>query len=279
MKGTLKRIARFLSTNWERVLFGLVGFACLVFTFRLLIADEIPAASAVFAMAFFSFFYSNLARFRRFKGFGFEAELWEDKQKEAASLISRLQNVVSIYSREIVMGRVMRGRSGGSEPWSKRWALFDTLIARHKELGQEIDFTPLRQEVESAFLFDICTPLASSTRKAIDKAKADLSASLQGKYGSPVTDLTGWNLDHQRLQEVESGLDDLFARAQTENIARAILTVAERARDKLDSAFQFTPDYNEVVIARLRTVADLADTRPIAITPTLLEWADDRTLE
>jgi hypothetical protein len=62
---------------------------------------------------FLQFFYSNLARFKRFKGLGFEAELWEDKQKEAADLIDRLKNVVAIYSREVVMAQVSRLSSPG----------------------------------------------------------------------------------------------------------------------------------------------------------------------
>jgi hypothetical protein len=147
--------------GWERILFGLVGFACLILCFRALWSGQITAGVALFGMAFFSFFYSNLARFKRFKGLGFEAELWEDKQKEAADLIDRLKGIVSTYTREIVMGNVMRGRRGGGEDWEKRWALFDELTGKHTELGQDIDFSPLKREMDG-FSF-----LTSATRLPI----------------------------------------------------------------------------------------------------------------
>lgn len=66
-------------------------------------------------MAFFSFFYSRLSQF---KGFGFEAELWEDKTKEAEGLIERLKSVVEISTREIVLTKVMQGRWSDGADWA-----------------------------------------------------------------------------------------------------------------------------------------------------------------
>lgn len=112
-EGGAHAMMKYLLGNWERLLFGLVGCACLGFGFHFIFEEKITSASAVFAIGFFSFLYSNLARFKRFKGLGFEAELWEDKQKEAADLIDRLKNVVAIYSREVVMAQVSRLSSPG----------------------------------------------------------------------------------------------------------------------------------------------------------------------
>ncbi len=75
-------------------------------------------------MAFFSFIYSNISRFKRFKGLGFEAELWEDKQKEAAQLIDRLKAMVTVYTREIVMQKVMQNRYSGDGRWAESWKLY-----------------------------------------------------------------------------------------------------------------------------------------------------------
>ena len=68
--------------------------------------EQMTNAGIVFGLGFLSFIYANVARYKRFKGLGFEAELWEDKQKEAADLIDRLKNVVSIYTREVILGKV-----------------------------------------------------------------------------------------------------------------------------------------------------------------------------
>jgi hypothetical protein len=67
-----KTMLKFLEKYWERVLFGVVGFALLGYSFWYLSLMQITEASAVFAMSFLSFIYSNLARFKRFKGLGFK---------------------------------------------------------------------------------------------------------------------------------------------------------------------------------------------------------------
>jgi hypothetical protein len=273
----LKRACSYVLSGWERILFGCVGFLCLVLCLRALLSSQITAGSVLFGMAFFSFFYSNLARFKRFKGLGFEAELWEDKQKEAADLIDRLKGIVSTYTREIVMGNIMRGRWGGGGEWESRWALFDELTGKHSELGQEIDFTALKYEIDSVFIFDICNPLADSSRRSIEKAKSTVIGNLTQKYGSPVTDVDRWNADHAALREVHSNLEgELFKRAGKEDIAQAILKLAEDARAKLTAAFSVTPEFNPMVLERLRSMSKIICNRPITVSPELIDWAEWR---
>lgn len=271
----MSRFWRYLKGSWERILFGCVGVTCLIFTFFFLWNNQIASASAVFAMSFFSFFYSNLARFKRFKGLGFEAELWEDKQKEAAHLIDRLKSVVAVYTREIVMNNVMRGRWGGSESWQKRWSLLDELEGRHSELGQQIDFSDLKHDVESVFIFDICSPLASSVRQSIESAKSEANNAANARFGSPITDLDGWNAFHEQLRSIVSSEDHLFERAKTENIAQGVLSIAQNANVALREDFSIELRFKDGVIERLETLAALLSHRPITISPELVSWADD----
>ncbi|MHC2215498.1 hypothetical protein [Rhizobium leguminosarum] len=66
-----------ISENWQHVIFAVVGCVALGYSFLFVRDGKVTEASAVFAIAFLSMLYSNLARFKRFKGLGFEAELWE----------------------------------------------------------------------------------------------------------------------------------------------------------------------------------------------------------
>jgi len=273
MKEQLKLLFSSLMKNWERWFFGLVGFSCLILAFRSLLSNEVAAGAALFGMGFFSFFYSNLARFKKFKGLGLEAELWEDKQKQAADLIDRLKNIVSVYTREIVMNNVMRGRWSGGETWEKRWSVYDELTGQHTDLGQDIDFSELKLEVDSVFIFDICQPLASSLRKKIDKARTEASEQIREKHGSPVTDLEGHNADHEKLREVSYDFEDLFLRAKTENIARHILDEAASAKATLASYFAINVEYDRDITDRLKAMVEIIDKRPITVTPKLIEWA------
>jgi hypothetical protein len=42
-----------------------------------------------------------LAKFKRVKGFGFEAEMWEEKQEEAAALVASLKQVQFAYAKAV----------------------------------------------------------------------------------------------------------------------------------------------------------------------------------
>lgn len=266
----------YLCANWERILFGLVGAACLVLTFRALLQNQVPTGAALFGMAFFSFFYANLARFKKFKGLGFEAELWEDKQKEAADLIDRLKSIVSTYTREIVMENVMRGRFTSGETWVKRWQLFDELSGKHFELGQEIDFSDLKRDMDSVFIFDICLPLSESIRNTIDVARSDMVKNIEEKYGSPVRDIESITREIARLNAMQFSFDDLFERAKSENIARLILDTAASAKTRVREDFCVVLDYKTDVIERLEAMVRFIANRPIAVTPQLIEWSQWR---
>ncbi|WP_237714057.1 hypothetical protein [Novosphingobium sp. Rr 2-17] len=226
-------------------------------------------------MAFFSFFYSNLARFKKFKGLGFEAELWEDKQKEAADLIARLQKVVSVYTREIVMSSVMRGRWGGDVSWKKRWSLFEELQASHIELGQNIDFSDLKGDVERTFIYDLCWPLASSVRQSIDEAKAEASNAGVARFGSPVVDVEGFGIFQDELRQIVSADDQLYHRAKTENIAQKTLLIARTAETELRTKFSVEVRFKDGILERLEALDRVMDQRPIVVTPELIEWADN----
>jgi len=57
----------------------------------LAINDQTASATLMLAAAVLCLIFVYLARFKRFKGLGIEAELWEDKQREAEQLIERLK--------------------------------------------------------------------------------------------------------------------------------------------------------------------------------------------
>lgn len=273
MAREIRRLAAFIWNHWERALFGVVGLVCLALCFRYLVVNNITSGAALFGMSFFSFFYSNLARFKKFKGLGFEAELWEDKQKEAADLIDRLKSIVTVYTREIVMNNVMRNRFSSGKEWQRRWAVYDELTGKHAELGQKIDFAPLKREVDRVFVFDICSPLSSSLRRKIEKARGKASEKITSKYSSIVSDIEGHNAEHAKLSDINSKIDDLFEKADTEDIAQSILDLAEDSKSKLIKWFDIDPEYDDFVIDRLRKMSLLIKEGPIVVTPELIDWA------
>src|ERR1700720_4473031 len=57
-----------------------------------------PTITAVLGTGFLLVVLLLLAKFKRFKGFGFEAEMWEEKQEEAAVLVDELKKELERFS-------------------------------------------------------------------------------------------------------------------------------------------------------------------------------------
>lgn len=261
--------------GWERVLFAAIGLACFAFSFRSIVRDDMSAAATTFAIGFFSFLYSNVSRFKRFKGLGFEAELWEDKQKEAETLIERLKGVVGVYTREIVMTRVMRGRLGGADSgWPDIWALYDEIVSKHDDLGQTLDFSDLKTRMDEIFIFDGVSRLSNTLGEQIHKAHSEIRKQIAEKYGSPIRDLEGHNRDHAALRSVSLKEDDLFKRSKSENIAQAVLDAAHRAQAAAKDLFQYSFELDETAVSELRFFAELYEKRPFSITPEIHKKAE-----
>lgn len=260
--------------NWQRVLFAFVGLICLYYSFQFLQERDVPSASAVFAVGFLSFIYSNLSRFKRFKGLGFEAELWEDKQKEAADLIDRLKKVVSIYTSEVVLGSVKRGRLFDGVSWKENWKLYDDLVNQHAELGQNIDFSKLKKEVDDFFLFDITMNIYRNIDRAFSKATSEARSNIDKEFGSPIRDVKGSTLKNEQLRDATFKLDKLFEIAKTQNLAKLVNERAVSSASKFKTSFGLDVELDETLMTRLAAMSAIYDRRPVEVTTELIEWAN-----
>lgn len=260
--------------NWQKVLFAVFGFVPLSYSVIYLIDGKITEAGATFGIAFLSFLYSNVSQFKRFKGLGFEAELWEDKQKEAAALIDRLKNVVSIYSNQIVMNNVKRGRWGDSEGWIENWKLFDNLVEQHGVLGQKLDFSQLKKFCDDYFLFDMCTRNSDKIFKTIQNGHSTANIWIQEKFGSPIKDVDGYSKQVNQWREIKTSIaDDALQVSKTANLAKAYITLALDAQEKLKRYFDIDISLDQVEMERLERIAVLYDNRPVKVSEELIRWA------
>lgn len=262
--------------NWQRFLFAAVGLTTLFYSFRYLQNGNVTESSAVFAISFLSFLYSNLSRFKRFKGLGFEAELWEDKQREAADLIEKLKKVVSIYTIEVVMNNVKRDRWSDSDGWKGNWELFDTLVEQHNILGQKIDFSGLKRQMDDYFVFDMCMLGDEQMHRTIVKAQQRAKEIIDKEFGNQVTDSEGYSQRRAQLAEIKDRVADPFKVAQTKNLASEILSLCDNAKDKMKRYFDIEIQFAETDITRMKAISALHENRPIKVSDEIIAWAEAR---
>lgn len=263
-----------LKLNWERCFLFVIAIIFLIFSFGFFVNMHVAGATAAFVMFFLCLIYSNVSRFKRFKGLGFEAELWEDKQKEAAELIDRLKDIVQVYTREIVMAKVMSGRFGGTTEWPDRWALFEELIDQHDTLGQHIDFLPLKEKVYRVMVFDAVSHLYSKLETAFAKARSDAQGTISEEFGHPVIDVAGQNERQRELRDLDFRLQDLFKISESDNVARFVLERAEKTAQGFQEKFGIEVQFPDDELKKLRQIDALFQVGDLRIDADLLQWAD-----
>ena len=235
--------------NWEAKLFRLIGLAAFAYlVYGVIESKPVTESAVIFGIGFFCFFYANISRFKRFKGLGFEAELWEDKQKEAAQLIDSLRDIISIYSAEIITSSVKSGRIGGSGGrWEKILNLVTQIKSGHESAGQHIDLKEVEETVVVYFLFDAARPSVQQFEKGFQELRGQLDKMINSEFGSPVTDPSGYSA---RRAQLLNPIDELLSKeslasAQDRNLATSTLSKADQLQSGLDPEFGFSLNIEE----------------------------------
>ncbi|WP_126978517.1 hypothetical protein [Frigidibacter oleivorans] len=245
----------FLSKNWERVAFSLIGGTFLAFSIARLYNNDLVSAAASFGMALLSFVMSKLSRFKKIKGFGIEAELWEDTQKEAADLIERLRVVVSIYTREVVLGAAMRGRWGASNSWRETWKLYDDLVQQHNELGQKLDFGDLEAKVKKIFVLDIMRYLFDPIHAAVVAGRNEAQKRLSAEFGPVIKDHVAYSARVAKLREIPQNYRPYIDAEYEGDVAGDAISWAEDAQKKLRDSFGVDVHFDEGIMMKLRRLS------------------------
>jgi hypothetical protein len=278
----VKEFLNWLISNWERVLFAIVGLIFLAASIGLIVDEKITEAAVLFGLGLLSFIYANLARFKRFKGFGIEAELWEDKQKEAANLIQQLRGLVATYSNELLMSKVKAGRWGHGNEWANRWKLYDELVGQHQQLGQQIDFSKTKKEMDDYFLLDIITPELIKINEKMRRNLDFLLQNIDWEYSDPETDRQNYSMHLAKMEGIWSEIADPLFEVKNGDIAKTVLDKIAKAELKYanvenglkkvryDKGVFMEKDVTE----RLATISNLFQTRPVVVTDELINWTN-----
>ncbi len=126
--------------------------------------DKVTGGSIVCVLGLMLFVFAFLSRFKRFKGLGIEAELWEEKQEEADKLIKKLQALSVIVCRPVMQIGSRVGRLSGHLSRRERHALYEELRGLLEQSGVvELD---VAKALEEHHRFTVWELLRSAHAKA-----------------------------------------------------------------------------------------------------------------
>ena len=188
----------------EKFYFWLFAGICCVllgFGFHYLLKDEVSTAVTLFFLALAFSVFGNLSRFKRFKGFGFEMEVWNDVQEKADSLVKKHERVTILHAKEILWNTVMMGRWPSKDRWRGIYRKFDEIV---KEVGSPIEFSELRQNMDRMCINDIVHDIATVFGRYLNLNHTKASDFINQRHPSPVVDNVGFGNLHRILSETHS---------------------------------------------------------------------------
>lgn len=258
--------------NLERILPSVIGYGSFAFGFSLIWDEKLTAAGVTLVFGLICLVFGNLARFKSFSGLGFQAELWEAKQKEADDLIARLRNIMAIITTEILSTRVKSGRFDAGGEWNATWDLYDSILAQYREIGLELNLSDAKSLMDKYFLFDLTCPAVAKVSYAITQGKDKALARLQEKGGEANSNLQEME-GLKKYDDIVRNLKEPFTVMERENLARLAKNSFEKSKTDLGEKYGIVLELPVGTIERLDALAKVIDNRPVVVTKELLGWA------
>ena len=182
---TAEERLRLTSSMWiERSVPWIIAIAaCTLLTAGIILAfsNRTSAAGTAWAFGFLLVILLLLAKFKRFKGFGFEAELWEQKQEEAAALVDQLRSLSKLVSKQMASVTSRLGSYGGGFSLSEFSDFLGDLQQQLKAIGipeyeSEEILQRLHLRIERQFLAEAQHEVSTALKEASDAMSAAMGA-------------------------------------------------------------------------------------------------------
>jgi hypothetical protein len=132
-------------------------------------------ATATYAAAILMLIFVFLSRFKKFKGFGIEAELWEEKQEEAAMLIDRLKRLSAATAEPVIAMTARMGRLDSHFSRREHSDVLSRLEGALREAGVDAeDIEHMKSDWYNYNTFDLTLPISKTLIAAMDERKKEL---------------------------------------------------------------------------------------------------------
>jgi hypothetical protein len=236
----------------RRTLFAVALTLFAVGTF-LILTDKVAASATTYAAGIVSLVFVFLSKFKRFKGFGIEAELLEKRVEEANVTIKRLRAIALPMAEMLFTIAARMGRWGSALPHRDSYRLMESIQTELQKNGVS------QEELESAKvnwhyfnMRDLAVPITMRLGKTIQakiaKAHADLS-----KVPSPINqndpDFLRINQNLTKLNQYLTGLSAIYTEGNS-------IDFAERIESAINSTEVLDADEKRQLLAESRTELD-----------------------
>ena len=258
--------------KWESLLLKVCGFGLICLAVYFLFIGNVPGATLCAAVGLLLTFLARFSQFKRFKGWGFEAEMWEEKQQEAEKLVESLKGIAALTAREVMLQSIKSGRWGSGKRWEDHWKLFEEVKSAQAGLLSEEGKKEVRRLIDRWFLHDMAINEFGKLKEIVNKETERARQVIRAKFGNPVSDPAAFAAEMQVLSTLDKSIG-LFELAGTKPLIESIDAWWEDAHTKLAS-YEIVIAMPGEIRSRLDTYKALESLPEMPVTKELIASAD-----
>ena len=255
MEGFLKKATNFIH-GFVRLIMGFIALILFYLGIKIILTgDNNNAALAAVAIAGggFCLVFFFLSQFKRFKGFGIEAESWEREMEDAARITKNFQNLAKIVAQPSITALMRMGRWDSGISRREAYDLvkrFEEILRAAEASDEEIDIA--KRDYLKYTIFDMIRPIHSSLKKKLDEKVNEYEKTI-GNIPQPITDIETYNRFVQEKRDAAKARDealDIFsfeyfshtAKIIKEKINGCSLLSTQEARELISSNKEILED-------------------------------------
>ena len=258
---------------FESLFLKLIGFSLIGIAVYQVFMTNIPAATLCAAIGVLLLFLARFSQFKRFKGWGFEAEMWEEKQEEATKLLASMKKIAALNSREIILNAVTSGRFGSGKRWKDTWNLFDEIKEIQGGVIEDSVIKEIKKRVDDWFLRDMISAeysvIKSQVSEGCEKAMHHLSLKTSGHFaeGDILKDKS------DKINSLNQFGGDILALASKRQLSSSILNWWADAKNTFAN-LSVVIDVDPSVLTRLSKYEFLESLSEVPVSADLINAAD-----
>jgi hypothetical protein len=196
-------------------------------------SDKPAAATAAYAYSVFCSVLFLLARFKKFKAFGIEAELWDDKQTEAEKLVEEMKASLATTSSYVLNLGIKAGRWSGSIPRNELMNYLEKNTQIMKDAGKsENDIRIAQASFFNIVSIDLISPVVADFNNLIREKIKDCTEKVRLRHPQLIEDATKYNAEIDvcnKLNKDEVDWNKLSATKNAQEILELTLGRANRS--------------------------------------------------
>jgi hypothetical protein len=171
-------------------LLAVLAMAALISAVILAFQGKAAEGALCAAMGLLLLAFVQLSRFKRFRGLGFEAELWETKQEEAALLVDQTRQLLGVLAKTTLtaaprMNRMMTG-------FTRREILDLSDQVERLLIAAKAPTADLKSEIDRLISVDMAIPIANQVSQRVRTRVEQRRRAVAERFGSPITDSAGY---------------------------------------------------------------------------------------